>query len=69
MCVYGCFCVLLLLQDAVSLCDATGNEFARGLSNFDSKVRVVVRGRQQLRRTALQRKTETTPWSIADAFD
>lgn len=31
--------LLVLLQDAVSLCDATGNEFARGLSNFDSKVR------------------------------
>jgi hypothetical protein len=30
--------VRLLLQDAVSLCDASGNEFARGLSNFDSKV-------------------------------
>lgn len=30
----------VLLQDAVSLCDATGNEFARGLSNFDSKVSV-----------------------------
>jgi hypothetical protein len=26
------------LQDAVSLCDAAGVEFARGLSNFDSKV-------------------------------
>lgn len=25
-------------QDAVSLRDASGNEFARGLSNFDSKV-------------------------------
>lgn len=25
-------------QDAVSLCDASGHEFARGLSNFDSKV-------------------------------
>lgn len=27
-------------QDAVSLCDASGHEFARGLSNFDSKVGV-----------------------------
>jgi hypothetical protein len=29
----------LALQDAVSLCDESGHEFARGLSNFDSKVR------------------------------
>jgi hypothetical protein len=28
-----------VLQDAVSLCDESGHEFARGLSNFDSKVR------------------------------
>lgn len=34
-----CPALLVLLQDAVSLCDATGNEFARGLSNFDSQVR------------------------------
>jgi hypothetical protein len=27
------------MQDAVSLCDESGHEFARGLSNFDSKVR------------------------------
>jgi hypothetical protein len=38
----GCSLLLLLLQDAVSLCDATGNEFARGLSNFDSKVRTLL---------------------------
>jgi hypothetical protein len=29
----------VVLQDAVSLCDEYGNEFARGLSNFESKVR------------------------------
>lgn len=32
-------------QDAVSLCDATGNEFARGLSNFDSKELTLLQGK------------------------
>jgi hypothetical protein len=30
--------VTAVAQDAVSLCDESGHEFARGLSNFDSKV-------------------------------
>eukprot|EP00878_Enallax_costatus_P045847 GHUV01055353.1.p1 GENE.GHUV01055353.1~~GHUV01055353.1.p1 ORF type:complete len:235 (+),score=44.53 GHUV01055353.1:394-1098(+) len=32
-------------QDAVSLCDASGHEFARGLSNFDSKEVNLMKGR------------------------
>lgn len=32
-------------QDAVSLCDASGHEFARGLSNFDSKEVNLMKGK------------------------